>query len=43
MRARVVENLVQGDAREIRKLHFDNRPHSLHGSANGSAYDRILH
>src|SRR5262249_39926188 len=42
MRACVVENLIQGDARKIRKLHFDNRPHSLHRGADGSADDSIF-
>ena len=42
MRAGVVENLVERDAGEIRELHFDNRPHSLHRSADGSADHRIF-
>jgi hypothetical protein len=42
MRSCVVQDLVQSGAREIRELHFDNRPHSLHRSANGRANDRIF-
>src|SRR5262245_62772807 len=38
----IVEYLVQSDAGEIRKLHFHNRPHSLHRSADGSTHDCIL-
>src|SRR5207244_12554474 len=35
-------NLIERNTGEIGKLHFDNRPHSLHRGANRGADDRVL-
>ena len=42
MGAGLIENLIQRDAREIGKLHFDNRPHSLQRRSDRSANNCIF-
>ena len=42
MRSGVVENLVEGNAREIGKLHFHNRPHALERGPDGRAHHGVL-
>ena len=37
MRGRLVDDLVEGDRREVGELHFDDRPHALDGGAHGAA------
>ncbi len=37
LRARVIENLVERDAGEIRELHLYDRPHAFHGRADRRA------
>src|SRR5436190_9575742 len=38
----LVDNLIESDRREIRELHFDNRPHPLNGSADRQSNHRVL-
>ena len=42
IRGGLVEDLVQPGRRKIGELHFDDRPHSLDGRANGGADDGVL-
>ena len=33
---RLIDDLVEADGREIRKLHLDDRPHAFDGGADGA-------
>jgi hypothetical protein len=42
MRGGLIDDLVEGDRREIRKLHLNDRPHALDGRTHGQTDHRIF-
>src|SRR6476660_7354166 len=42
MRPRIIQDLVQRDARKIGKLHLNDRPHAMNGGANGGPDHGVL-
>ena len=42
VRSRIIQDLVQRDAREIGELHLDDWPHSMNGRANGRPDHGVL-